>query len=40
MSDHLFTYDRWATPDDPEFAVIRFDDLRKIRKHPCQVDIG
>jgi len=30
MSDQPFTYDRWATPDDPEFAVVRVDDLRKI----------
>lgn len=32
MSDHPFTYDRWALPDDPEFAVVRFDDLRKIER--------
>lgn len=32
MSDHPFTYDRWATPDDPEFAVAQFDDLRKIER--------
>lgn len=32
MSDHPFTYDRWATPDDPEFGVVRFDDLRKIER--------
>lgn len=32
MSDHPFTYDRWATPDDPEFGVVRVDDLRKIEK--------
>ena len=32
MSDHPFTYDRWATPDDPEFAVVRVDDLRKIER--------
>lgn len=32
MSDHPFTYDRWATPDDPEFGVVRVDDLRKIDK--------
>lgn len=32
MGDHPFTYDRWATPDDPEFGVVRFDDLRKIER--------
>lgn len=32
MNDHPFTYDRWATPDDPEFGVVRIDDLRKIEK--------
>lgn len=32
MSDHPFTYDRWATPDDPEFGVVRVDDLRKVEK--------
>jgi hypothetical protein len=32
MSDHPFTYDRWATPDDPEFGVVRFNDLRKIER--------
>lgn len=32
MSDHPFTYDRWALPDDPEFAAARFDDLRKIER--------
>ena len=32
MSDHPFTYDRWATPGDPEFGVVRFDDLRKIER--------
>lgn len=32
MSDHPFTYDRWATPDDAEFGVVRVDDLRKIEK--------
>lgn len=32
MSDHPFTYDRWALPDDPEFGVVRFDDLRKIER--------
>lgn len=32
MSDHPFTYDRWATPDDPEFGVVRVDDFRKIEK--------
>lgn len=32
MSDHPFTYDRWATPDDPELGVVRFDDLRKIER--------
>ncbi|MDX3984114.1 MAG: hypothetical protein QHC88_02565 [Achromobacter sp.] len=32
MSDHPFTYDRCATPDDPEFGVVRFDDLRKIEE--------
>jgi len=32
MSDHPFTYDRWATPDDPEFGVARFEDLRKIER--------
>jgi hypothetical protein len=32
MSDHPFTYDRWATPDDPEFGVVRVGDLRKIER--------
>ncbi|WMD21560.1 hypothetical protein RAS12_04075 [Achromobacter seleniivolatilans] len=32
MSDHPFTYDRWATPDDPEFGIVRVDDLRKIER--------
>ena len=32
MSDHPFTHDRWALPDDPEFGVVRVDDLRKIEK--------
>lgn len=32
MSDHPFTYDRWAKPDDPEFGVVRVDDLTKIEK--------
>lgn len=32
MSDHPFTYDRWATPDDPEFGAVRVDDLRQIEK--------
>jgi len=35
MNDHPFTYDRWATPDDPEFAVVRVDDLRKMER-ACQ----
>jgi hypothetical protein len=37
MSDHPFTYDRWALPDDPEFAVVRFDDLRKIERACCGI---
>ncbi|WP_454677221.1 hypothetical protein [Achromobacter marplatensis] len=32
MSDHPFTYDRWATPDDPEIGVVRVGDLRKIER--------
>ncbi|MDR6600217.1 hypothetical protein J2732_001200 [Achromobacter deleyi] len=32
MNDHPYTYDRWATPDDPEFAVVRVDDLRKMER--------
>lgn len=32
MNDHPFTYDRWAAPDDPEFAVVRVSDLRKIER--------
>jgi len=32
MSDHPFTYDRWATPDDPEFGIVRIGDLRKIER--------
>ena len=35
MNDHPYTYDRWATPDDPEFAVVRVDDLRKMER-ACQ----
>lgn len=35
MKDNPFTYDRWATPDDPEFGVVRFDDLRKMER-ACQ----
>lgn len=35
MEDNPFTYDRWATPDDPEFGVVRFDDLRKMER-ACQ----
>lgn len=35
MEDNPLTYDRWATPDDPEFGVVRFDDLRKIER-ACQ----
>lgn len=35
MNDHPFTYDRWATPDDPEFALVRVDDLRKMER-ACQ----
>lgn len=35
MNDHPFTYDRWAAPDDPEFAVVRVDDLRKMER-ACQ----
>lgn len=34
MNDHPYTYDRWA-PDDPEFAVVRVDDLRKMER-ACQ----
>jgi len=32
MSDHPFTYDRWDTPDDPEFGIVRIGDLRKIER--------
>lgn len=32
MEENPFTYDRWATPDDPEFGVVRFDDLRKMER--------
>jgi hypothetical protein len=32
MSDHPFTHDRWATPDDPEFGVVRVNGLRKIER--------
>lgn len=32
MSGHPFNYDRWATPDDPEFGVVRVGDLRKIER--------
>jgi len=32
MSDHPFTYDRWALPGDPEFGVVRVGDLRKIER--------
>lgn len=39
MSDHPFTYDRWATPDDPEFGVVRVGDLRKIER-ACLGDLG
>ncbi|WP_156487053.1 hypothetical protein [Achromobacter piechaudii] len=35
MDDHPFTYDRWAAPDDPEFAVVRVSDLRKMER-ACQ----
>lgn len=35
MEDNPLTYDRWATPDDPEFGVVRFDDLRKMER-ACQ----
>jgi hypothetical protein len=35
MKDNPLTYDRWATPDDPEFGVVRFDDLRKMER-ACQ----
>jgi len=35
MNDHPYTYDRWVTPDDPEFAVVRVDDLRKMER-ACQ----
>lgn len=35
MNDHPFTYDRWAAPDDPEFAVVRVSDLRKMER-ACQ----
>lgn len=35
MNDHPFTYDRWASPDDPEFAVVRVADLRKMER-ACQ----
>lgn len=35
MEDNPCTYDRWATPDDPEFGVVRFDDLRKMER-ACQ----
>lgn len=32
MNDHSYTFDRWATPDDPESVPIRFADLRKIER--------
>ena len=32
MSGGSFTYDRWASPDDPEFVVVRVGDLRKIER--------
>lgn len=35
MNDHPFTYDRWTAPDDPEFAVVRVSDLRKMER-ACQ----
>lgn len=35
MDDHPYTYDRWAAPDDPEFAVVRVSDLRKMER-ACQ----
>lgn len=35
MNDHPLTLDRWATPDDPEFGVVRLADLRKIER-TCQ----
>lgn len=35
MSDHPYTLDRWATPDDPEYGVVRFTDLRKMER-ACQ----
>lgn len=35
MEENPFTFDRWATPDDPEFGVVRFDDLRRTER-ACQ----
>lgn len=35
MNDHPFSDDRWAAPDDPEFAVVRVSDLRKMER-ACQ----
>lgn len=35
MNDHPLTYDRWAAPDDPEFAIVRVSDLRKMER-ACQ----
>lgn len=32
MGDHPLTHDRWATPDDPEFGMVRFADLRKMER--------
>ncbi len=32
MDDHPLTHDRWALPDDPEHAVVRFGDLRKMER--------
>jgi hypothetical protein len=37
MSDQSFTYDRWASPDDPEFGVVRVGDLRKIERTCCGI---
>lgn len=35
MDDHPLTHDRWALPDDPEYGVVRFADLRKMER-ACQ----
>lgn len=32
MNDHPLTLDRWATPDDPEFGVVRVADIRKVER--------